>query len=182
MQRGVSLIESIVVVGIFALMIVALANLFLGFGNNYSTEAALTDTGVDASALTNEFAQDVLAADAIVASHSFAGVTYTTDAATLVLQLPAIDSTGATITSTYDYIALVTTGTYAYRYTDASPSSARKSITKTLARSLSALTFTYDNADPTQSRSVTIDATTSKQVKGHTAQDHLVQTTYLRNN
>lgn len=174
------MLETIVVISVTTLSLLALSNLFLVFNSIYSDQQASMATAGSAGAAMNALEAAVLPADHVLASHPFGGTTYTSGATTLVLELPAVDSSGS-ILAAKDYVVFYASSTDLYRLTAATAGSTRTSGTKLFSTTLSALSFTYDNADFTQVTSVTADIRTSAQVKQQAFESHLREQIYLRN-
>ena len=177
MSRAFTLIETIVVIALFVVIMLALANLFVNFYTLYGYQEAFTATTGSAQTAINSMEESVRAADAVLASHTFSGTTYTSDATTLVLELPSIDNTGTVILGTYDYVAFYANGTNLYRVLNAGAGSARVPGIKLLSTTLASLDFSYDNADVTKAA----DIVTSAVSKQQTAVSHLQESVRLRN-
>src|SRR4051812_1326355 len=90
--RGMSLIETFVVVGIAVMLIGALVNMYLNYNKFYERQQREVDVTQSARRLANRVHTSVLQADAVVSSHAFSGTTYTTSSSTLVLELPAANA------------------------------------------------------------------------------------------
>lgn len=179
--RGLTLVETVIVSALAAILIVILGLLIYLFGkvSTYDKTAALSSSS--ASALMHEVETLAGPADAVVASHAFSGTTYTTSSTTLVLEIPSIDSSGSVIANTYDYAAIYATGTTAYRILSPGSGSSRIAGTKQLSTTVNMLSFTYDNADATQVTTVTTDIQTRVVVKQDTLTDRRRETIILRN-
>lgn len=180
MKRGFTLIETIILAGITTMALVALTNLFISFNAVNGYQQAFMAAGSAGTAL-NAFEAAILPADQVLSSHIFSGVTYPSATTTLVLELPAIDASGAVIAGVYDYIVFYSSSGTLYRLTQASVQSARVSGIKQLSTTLQILSFTYDNSDFTKVSSVTIDIQTQAAFKQQTVQNHLREQVYLRN-
>jgi Tfp pilus assembly protein PilV len=179
--RGFSLIETILVIFLFTLIMLAVVNVFLGFDKNYYVQNASINTSQTAAAIMDEVHRHALQASAVASSHAYSGTTYTSGTSTLVLTLPSIDSSGDIVSNEYDYAIFYLTGSTSYRILDADASSARAPGSKKLSDVVGDLYFTYDTGTPSSASRVTVDATTTSTVKGQQFQVHLQQTIYLRN-
>ncbi|MDD3531639.1 MAG: hypothetical protein PHV99_03570 [Candidatus Pacebacteria bacterium] len=181
LTRGFTLIETFIVIAMSVVALAALANLFIMFNTSYGYQQAFIASAGSASSAMNALEASVLPADQVLASHSFNGTTYSSGAATLVLELPSIDSSGNVITGVYDYIVFYASATNLYRLTVIGTGSVRSAGLKLLSATLSSLSFTYDNADFTKVTSVTADLETQAQFKQQTVESHLAERLYLRN-
>lgn len=180
-RSGFTLTEVIIVVFVSTVVMLGVFSIYSTFSASYIFQNAKINTSRSTASFLNEFADNVHQANAIVASKVISGTTYTTGSTTLVLEIPAINSSGDIVSNTYDYAVLYSTSTYAYRLLSANGSSARNTNTKQYTDTLSNLTFTYDNATPANAASITADITTQTQVKSNTVTSHLKQQVYLRN-
>lgn len=180
-KRGFTLLESVIVIGVSAMALIALTNLFLIFNAMYGYQQAFIATAGSSGAAINAFEAAILPADQVLASHSFSGTVYSSSATVLVLELPAIDSSGNTLPSAKDYIVFYVSSANLYRLMQADASSARISGLKKLSTTLSSLSFTYDNSDFTKVTNVIADIQTQAQFKQQTVQSHLREKVYLRN-
>jgi prepilin-type N-terminal cleavage/methylation domain-containing protein len=179
--RGFSLIETVVVIAISAIVMLGVYEIYITFGNSYLYQNARINNASGAALFMNEFNELSLQASAIVTSRTISGTTYTTGSTTLVYEIPAINSSGDIVATTYDYAILYSSSTNAYRILDANGSSARISGSKRLSDTLSNLTFTYNDTATTSSTAVTADITTNTTVKSQNFSTHLIQQVYLRN-
>lgn len=178
---GFTLIETIIVVALVSVLMLAIIELFINFNNSYALQNANINNSYSASAFLNETEELSLQADAIVSSKVVSGTTYTTDTSTLILELPSIDASGDTISGVHDYAVIYLANSKAYRILQADVASARRSGTKILSDVVNSLTFTFNNVTPASATKISIDVVTQKQVKQKTLQTHLTQTVYLRN-
>ncbi len=179
--RGFSAIEVIIVITISTLVMIMLANMFVTFNTSYTYQNARINTSSSAALFLNELSDYSLQASQIVSSRTFSSATYTTGSTTVIFELPAIDSSGNVLASTYDYVVFFASSTNLYRIVDANAGSTRLDGTKLLSDVLSNVTLTYDNVTPSSATSIVVNVLTQAVVKGKTAQSHLRQTVYLRN-
>jgi prepilin-type N-terminal cleavage/methylation domain-containing protein len=94
--------------------------------------------------------------------------TYTTGNSTLVLQLPAIDSSGNVIANNYDYVVYTTeSDRLAYKqFPNASPASARKSANTILSKNVDSVLFEYlDSANQAVTPTAAIKVRTTLSLK-----------------
>lgn len=179
--RGFTLIETLIVTALVLIILSILALFFVKINATTLTEQTSQNVSGSSGVLLHELETNVRLASQVVASHTFSGTTYTTDAHTLVLQVPAVSYTGLAISGRSDYIAFYQSATSVYRVISSDPVSSRVAGTKMLTNALLSLTFTYDNADPTQSTKVSADIQTQATVRGATFTSHLHEQITLRN-
>lgn len=180
-QSGFTLIETIVVIGILVIVMFGIYLIYTGFYNVYNSQQAQINVSSSAGQSIYEVENYTLQADQVLSSHSFSATTYTTDADTLVLEIPSIDSSGDIVSSKYDYVAFYLSGNNFYRILAPDASSSRKAGTRQLSNAAQSLTFTYDTATMSLVKEVTIDFTTQTTVRGKIISNHLHQILHLRN-
>lgn len=181
MTRAFTLIETIIVVAITALMMLALANLFNNFNVLYAYQQTFVASANNAGSALNAIGAAVLPADHVIASHTFSGQLRSSGATTLVVELPTINSSGVVIPNAFDYIAFYLSGTDLYRVTDPNVSSIRASGTKKVASLISSLSFSYDNGDFTLVTYVSTNVTATLNARNGQVQTSLHEQFYLRN-
>lgn len=181
MSRAFTLIETVITVALSALLMLAVAQLYVVYGQVILFQKSSIDVALGGSNIIDATRTAGLQAKQVVASHTFSGIGYSSGVATAIFELPAIDASGALILDAYDYVGIYASGTDAYRLVDAAPGSARLSGRKLLTNVLGALDFSYDNPSFPSVTSVTVNATTSVTVRGDTTQTHLRSHIYLRN-
>lgn len=180
-SKGFTLLESVVVVGVTALTLGALANLFFIFNSIYGYERMFLTVAGSSGEAMNALEAAVLPAEEVLSSHDFSGTIYSSATTTLVLMLPAVDSSGDIITGAKDYIAFHTAPGTLYRTILADAGSIRTSGTKRLSATLSSLSFTYDDSDFLRAKSVIVDIETQAAFKERVVQSQLRERLYLRN-
>jgi len=181
MTRGMTLVEVLVAMAISALLLAALTNLFGTFNALYNYQNASRHTADASGAVLHAVEEAATPADRILSTHDFSGTSYGSNAGSLVLEIPSINASGVLVSGQYDYVAFYRAGTSAYRVTNVSIGSARRSGTTRLGDTVVSLNFTYDNSDVTQAKAVTIDVVASTTVRGAQTTSHLSETLRLRN-
>ncbi len=181
-QKGFTLIEVIIVIGIFSFLMVALLNLFEWHNKVYFQERAEVQTTDGTRQAFNSMTKYIAQASHILSSITFGSTNYTTDNHTLVLQLPAFDSNGNIISNGSDYVIYYLANNSLYQLIQTNGSSARHAGTKLLSENVSSLSFTYNNASPAAADTVTVDLQTQASVRNvSTVTSHLNDVIFLRN-
>lgn len=180
-RAGLTLLETVVAIGLLLLFMTALTELYLSFSTSAAVQQSLTGANVRALHALASFQSDTANADAVLASHTFAsGTTYGSATTTLALELPAVSSSGVPITGSYDYVAYYLSGTDFYRELDAAGGSSRAGGTILVATDIASLVMSYDTADPSLAQSVSLDLAVMAGTRATTTEE--VRTTaYLRN-
>ena len=178
---GFTMLETVFVIGLTVLLMLAIQSLYLSFTRLASEESAEYSARTSAVGTLRTAENIVLPADRVLASHTFSTGTYTTGAETLVVRIPAIDAAGAIIPTVYDYAVIYQSGASAIFRIEASLRGARQTRERTVGNSVTDLTFSYDNADVTQATTVTADINVSA-IDGHgTSALSLEETFRIRN-
>lgn len=180
-SRAFTLIETVIVIAFSASIVLALGLLIYNFNKTSTYQQAFSQSSDSASATMRSLESLVMSATAVLQTHTFPSATYTSSATSLVLQLPSIDSSGNAIANTYDYAVFYVVGTNAYRLIEINALSKRTAGTKQLSSTMSALGFTYNDADFAKVNMVTIDVQTQAHVKQDVLSDHRREQVRLRN-
>lgn len=179
--RGFSLMEVLVAVALFVLLMAALVSLYLGYTSLFVLEQMRFTLGTSANIALSEMEEATRQARQVLSSRVLSGDTYTTDADTLVLELPSVTADGTVVSGSFDYVAFYVSGTALYRLRDADDASARESGIRQLGGEVSAFALTYDTADPSEATEVSVDLTLALQKGQHSSTLHTQQEVYLRN-
>lgn len=180
-QLGFTLVETVIVLGLLAIVMLGILFIFGGFNNVYNQQQAFINTSRSGSLAVNEVQNYVFQADLVVSSKIISGTTYTTNSTTLVLELPSINSTGDIITGKFDYVVFYLNGTSLYRLASPDAASSRTSGTRLLSNVVSSLSFTYDNSNLALATKIDMDLRTQAVGGGQTVTNRLRQQMYLRN-
>jgi len=148
----------------------------------YRYENALIATNGSARTVLNELELNTLQAHRVLASQVINGVTYSSGANVLVLQLPTTDSSGNFVANSWDYLAIYTSGAQIWEQTQAATGSHRYTGSRLLSNSLKTLSFSYDNVSFPSVKKVSVDLTTEAIYQTTKVVDtHLKQTLRLKN-
>ncbi len=180
-QKGFTILEMVVVIALVIAILVGMFALFTSHNKIYNYETSLIKATGSARTAMNEISTYSLQGHRVLASSTINGTAYTSGASTVVLQLPAFDGSGNALSNTYDYIAFSLSGSSLTEDLQAAASSSRKTFTKTMSQSVSALAITYDSGIWTSVKKVTVDLTTSETYRGETITQHLNEQYKLRN-
>jgi hypothetical protein len=180
LNRGLTLLEAVIAIGIATVLLVALASLYAGYIRFYSYAKATSETVGGANAAADELQDLVRQADAVMSTAIVNGASYASGSSTLVLELPSITASGSVVANTYDYAVFYTSGTSLYRVLSASGASSRVSSTKRLSETVSSVTFTYDTV-PALASVVTADLVMQSRAAHDTAQTDVTVKMYVRN-
>lgn len=180
---GFTLAEVLVVTFLFVTLIVIATGIFLynnRFYENQSGEIASIQAVREAGDRINEFARQALAMEA---AYTYNSINYNTGPSTVIFRLPALEADDDVIAGVYDRVIIGASSTAPNLLELISaphPSSARPGRYLLLSDKLTALNFTYDNANLTLAKSITYDITV-KETGRHPAQERVRGSATLRN-
>ena len=180
-SAGFTLVESVIMVFILALLLVALFSLYDWHGKIYVYQKAVVETTEQARFSTQTLQTWVSQAYRIEANVALGGVNYQSATTTVVLKVPSVNTQGQTIAGTWDYAAFYLDGKNLYLRVEPNASSTRLTLYKRLAESVSNLEFTYDNPAWDSVRRVSVDLTTTVQAREQTVFSHFQQNLNLIN-
>lgn len=181
MIKGFTLGETLVVIGLLGLVILALGQVLIGFYQSFDEQRANLAVISGASLMANQLRDAVLESSQILVSHDFSGQVYTTSSAVLVLEMPSIDAAGNILAGQKDYVVFYAGSNFLYQLTEAAPASSRKSSLRGLSSEFSSWSLTYNNADVKLATKVSADINFQSQSGKQVFQYHLHQDDYLRN-
>ena len=179
--RAFTLIEMMIVIAVGTAMLLILGVLIFNFNKTAIYQQTLSQSSGSASALMREIKSLTLPATFVLQTHTFSSATHTSSSTALVLEIPSINSSGTVIANTYDYAAFYVVGTKAYRLLEPDALSARASGTKLLSSTISALTFTYNNASFPAISAITADVQTQASTTQEILTDRRTEQIRLRN-
>lgn len=148
MKKGFTIIEIVITLAIFAIISIVIGSLYVSHSNLYRIEAAAADIKSQKIIFVKNFQETGKAANAIVASRQFEGVTYTSSSSTIIFKLPGIDINGDIINGIFDYSVFYKNGNNLYIETDTDALSLRKNITRKLSDISQTMIFRYNSANP----------------------------------
>lgn len=181
-HRGDTMIETLVAVFILVLIVGVVFQMYLMYTQEYyfyDSRARLVQLASDAATELNLVANSATAIEPTW-NVAWKGVTYTSDAGTVIFKTASIDTSGNPITGQFDHIIVTPKAgdpTKISEITDANTAggSARANIEKTIGSSVGEYIFTYQNADPATSPNVGLTITMTKAL-AKTTVTHTLQT------
>ncbi len=144
----------------------------------YNTGTADLSIGNSARTALDDIDNYVRQANRVVQSYS----SYTTGAKTLILQIQSVDSSNQLIAGSYDIVVFYLSGSNLIRQVFPYSGSSRLAVTKILSGGVdpNSFSFTYDNADFSLVRQVTINITVQQNVINQTRSITLSSQSKLR--
>lgn len=181
-QRGFTLPEVVIVIFLFAILLLALMNIFEWQQKVYNFEQAdILATG-SARVAMNNMTMMIAQGINVVETRNVGGVDYTTGASTVIVKIPSYDSSGNILANTYDYVIYHLSSGKLNQIIDASATSKRKSATKLLSDKVDSFSLSYNNTDKTLASKVTVNLITRAFYRGgHSVSATVGETIFLRN-
>lgn len=181
MSRAFTLVETLITAALFAVLMLAIAQLYILYGRVVTVQQSSINVSLGASRIMEETREAGLQAKNVIATHTFPDVTCNSGETAVAFEIPSIDASGSIITGTYDYVCIYVSSAEVYKVVEAAPGSSRTSGSVRLSDAVEALSFTYDNSSFPLVTKITANATTSAIIKDETTRVHLREQIYLRN-
>ncbi len=181
LKKGFTLVEVVIVIGLFGAAVAALVVMYTNFSGLYGLGQSTARTASEARNVMEEVEAMVLPATIVLDSRTFSTGTYESGTTTVVTELPSIDSSGAIINGRFDYAVVYLQGGKVYRRLEADAASVRRTGTKQLSEASTTLSFMYNNVLFTDVTAITASTSVSTITKGQTIDTVLQSTFMLRN-
>jgi type II secretory pathway pseudopilin PulG len=178
---GFTLVETVITLGLFVMVSLALMFMLDGFGKIFYSQQALLNAAGSARQAMTAISNSTVQAANVLATSTIAGTLYTSSATTTILLLPAVDNTGNVAANKYDTVIFYASSGKLYEIQQPDVSSSRLAFAKTLSDTLANISFTYNNSNFLQVSQLTVDLQTRSIVHGQTLQAHLAETLNLKN-
>lgn len=181
---GVSLMETIVVIGVMAIIMLVVTQLFILNYQIYAVQNKRADNDTGAVIAAQSISQTVRGASNVETSHVFGGVTHTSSTSELVLKTPAFDAGGNPVVLAYDYVAIYRDGTDAtkiFAVTDADPAGAKSDGSRLITAYNASMIFRYNNSDITDANRVSVYLVNTQINRGATLTSRAWTSIFLRN-
>lgn len=170
-KNGFTLVDLITGLAISGFVLAIVAAIYLAHYRLFSNQNTAIDAATQDKLALDEITNQIRQSQAVVSTCSSCSGD-TTGANILILQLWPLDANGDPqdpMGTNYDYIEYrqdASNATNLIRKTFPYQTSTRKSGTRIVATGVTSLTFTYDNADPTQALEITADVKASGTANG----------------
>lgn len=146
-MRGFTLIE-ILVAAVLAILVGSLLfGLMVKNTGVFYKESSKVGQGLNINDALSSIRSNAKLSETVATSHQISGVTYTSNATSLVLQLASIDISGLIIPNTFDWVVYLKSGDKLYYKLAPGAGSKRKAINQILANNVDTLTFQYYQTD-----------------------------------
>lgn len=181
---GFTLVETIVVLVVLVIFLVVTAQLFIASNRIVQSQGAVSRLQTDAIAASSTMTTMIQHAESILQSQKIQGVSYTTSQDTVVLRVPAIDSSQQILSGIYDFAVFYRDPLdppKLFLGVEADSRSFRKNQTRLLTDVVKKLIFHYNETIPSQGNLIRFYFELEKNV-GRSIESYRVQSsTRLRN-
>lgn len=167
-RSGLTLLEMLQTIGVTTIIVLIVVSLLLIFFRSfylYSTRGSLITSAVET---VTQIGDELAPAHSLEAARTIDGVAYASDQDGIIMKTAAIDPTGTPIADVYDHIVIARDATNPQRLMmiiEADVASSRTDTVKLLNDAVIDVTFTYRDASPTTTDTVTFTVTTRKVVQ-----------------
>ena len=181
-RPGFTLLELVVTMAIASMMFLIVGGIFIAQGRYLAIENAINQTQYNAFQVLDATGLYMSSARRVVASQTVNGRAYVSSTSTVVLQLPSIDTSGAILTNTFDYVAIGQDATdptkfmYDIQAADGSDRLTGKFIKAAL---VDKVIFRYNTVDPTAATEIDLYVRTTENARGRTIRMPLGKVYYL---
>jgi type II secretory pathway component PulJ len=170
-ERGFSLMEGMTVIGIMAIILMMVTQIFAVTYDVFVKQSARSENETGATLAARTISDMTRGASQVVDSQVINGTTYASGTDVLVLKMPAIDSSNAVIAAAYDYVAIYRDGTETTKIfsdTDAASGSKRVDGKKLVTARNQTMKFRYNNPVLTDATRVQAYLVNQQTVRGTT--------------
>jgi competence protein ComGC len=167
--QGVSLLETIVVIGISVVLFFIITNIFINFNRLFQIQSATTDVEMNNYLALNRLQKIIKESDQILASKIINSTTYSTSNNTLVLEAPSIDSGGNIIPGSYDFFSIHRDSLDQSKLilsAAVSAGSSRRASDTIISAFVDKLIFSYNDIDLNKANLITIYLANSRSANG----------------
>ena len=183
-QAGFSLMEGMAVLGVMTLLLVMVTQIFAISYDAFAKQSARANNDAGAMLGARAISEAARGATEVLTSHTINGTNYTSSSTTLVLKLPAVNTSGGIVADAYDYIAVyrsATDATKIFADTEPNASSYRVSGQKLVTAYNDTLTFRYDNPNIAEANRVSVYIRNEQVVRTTTVKTEAWSSIFLRN-
>lgn len=148
-SRGFTLTETILIIGLTALIFSGMLSVFILEQRALDIRSVRGDDVRQTESALRRIEKNIRQGKAVLESVTLFGTTYETGLHTLAIEIPAIDSSGATIADQTDYLVYMLSGSSVLEVSDPDVDSIRPSGIFTLAKDVEIFTV-QTNGDPVE--------------------------------
>ncbi len=145
-MRGFTLFELLIAMGIGIIASTLLLTIMVNSAGLFYTESSKLQEGLNSNDALARVRESIKQSNAVVASYTSGGTTYTSSATQIVLKAPSIDSSGNIISNTFDYTVFFLNQTKLRYKLFPDATSSRKSQDRIFSTSVDNLTLKYLNS------------------------------------
>jgi type II secretory pathway pseudopilin PulG len=145
-SNGISLVEIVIALTISALLAGILVKIFTNSSGTINKEATKVEQGISSNEAITQISEAIRLASQVANSFPNTSPQFTTGSDTLILQVPALDTTGTVKENTYDYFIFAPDSAnpkILRKKVFPDPASTRKSENQVLVTNLNQIIFSY---------------------------------------
>lgn len=157
MRKGLSLIELVISLGIFALIVLVVTNIFIGVFRFNKQEQSRILVGDEATRIFSTIDETLRQGKSILTNATISGTTYTTSNTTVVLTWPSLIAGSPSATETDTVVLTYNASTkQIQQIISPDPSSSRTANSGIVMTDAADAFFRYTTDDPTQSTALSL--------------------------
>lgn len=184
-KRGVSMLETMVVIGIMTLMLGVITSIFILNYDIVQKQSGRINTDTGATLAVKTITELARGATAVVTTPTvIGGTSYTTSSTVLVIRAPSLDASKNIIAGQFDFIALYrhpTETTKIFSVAALGLGSTRPSAAHLITAYNQTMYFRFNNPDPALADRVSVYLVNQQTVKGATLTTKAWNSIFLRN-
>lgn len=183
-ERGVSLMETLVVIGVMMTIMVIISQIFLSTYAVYAKQTARIEADTGAVFAARTISEIARGAIEVVDSQTVNGTDYATSSTALILKLPTIDADGAIIAGLYDTVVFARDATDTDTIisdTDAATGSSRFDGQRVVTADNATMTFRLNAPDAADATRVSVLIINTVTTRGQTFTSPAWTSIVLRN-
>jgi len=165
-MKGVTLIETIIVITILAVTSMIMSVTFITLWRVSQMNLSSFETKSQGGITMQKIADTIEASSSVLSSRAINGAAYTTNESSLVLQIPSINSSSEIVAAAFDYAAFAASSTEIFMDIEPSASSVRPGGKFVLANLAKDINFRYNSSTSTDITTIEIFIHTAKSSYG----------------
>lgn len=184
MPRGLTLVEMLVTVAILIIAAGFFNAIFINHNRLYDAEKVRVEAGTAHARTLRAVSQKIREAKGVLSAGVYGGTSFTSDNDTLVLEVPAVDTNDVLLVNKFDVFIFsldASNPVKLFRHVSPAAGSVRRDAKGVLNEYVKSLNITYDTAQASDAKVVTVALTTERSERGKTATFTDSVTVKLRN-
>lgn len=166
MRRGFTMLEIIIALAIALVCFLIILGMYISQSQLYTSESNVAELQTINSTAQEEIAKTIEQGATVIESRTVNAILYASGTNTIIIRLPAYDSSQTIISNVYDYVVFDfdSENSKIISNTEIGPGSARRSGEKIITNFVSALNFRYNTNVWTSVNMVEMTIVTKKEI------------------